>query len=68
MRTSTYTAWDRALNGELSSVLAGYRASGMSLDDITHQLRADHDIRVSKSTVARWVVIAEHEAAGEQAS
>jgi hypothetical protein len=61
MRTTTYTAWDRALNGELSSVLARYRAAGLSFDDITHQLRVDHDIRVSKSTVARWVVIAEHE-------
>lgn len=63
MRTSTYTAWDRALGGELSAILSTYRADGLSLDDITYKLRSVHDIKVSKSTVARWVTIAEHEAA-----
>jgi hypothetical protein len=63
MRTSTYTAWDRALGGDLTSILATYKADGLPLDEITFRLRSDHDVKVSRSTVARWLAIAEHEVA-----
>lgn len=65
MRTSTYTAWDRALNGDLTAILVAYKAEGLSLEDIAYRLRSDHDIKVSTSTVARWSTIAAREAAAD---
>lgn len=64
MRTSTYTAWDRALDGRLAELLRAYRAEGLSYDEIVYRLRQDHDVAVSRSTAFRWVEIAQTESGG----
>lgn len=61
MRTSTYTAWDRALDGRLTELLLELRAGGSTYDQIVDILRDEHDVHVSRTTVLRWVGIAEHE-------
>lgn len=62
MRTSSFTAWDRALDGKLVDLLARYRTDGLTFDDIVDRLRDDYDLRISRSTISRWVAIAEAEA------
>lgn len=61
MRNSTYAAWDRALGERLGSILTGYRSDGLPIDEIVYRLRLEHDVKVSRSTVARWLKIADAE-------
>lgn len=61
MKTSTYHAWDRALDGKLGEILLALRAENLSPEDIAYQLRTEHDIKVSRSTIARWLDIAADE-------
>lgn len=57
MRTSSFTAWDRALDGKLVDLLSSYRTQGLTYDDIVDRLRDEHDVRVSRSTIGRWLEI-----------
>lgn len=63
MRTSTFHAWDRALGGRLPEILLELRAEGLSPEDIGFRLRTEYDVKVSRSTIARWLTIAEDERA-----
>lgn len=58
MRTSTYHAWDRALGGHLAEILTAYANEGCSAEEMTYRLRTDHDVKVSRSTVYRWLELA----------
>lgn len=62
-RTGTYPVYDRLLDGRLGDTLLGWKAEGTSVEDMAFRLRLDHDIKVSVSTVHRWLGIAETEAA-----
>lgn len=61
-RSSTYHLHDRLLNGRLGPMLLDWTAEGNSAEDIAYELRRHHDIRVSISTVHRWLAIARAEA------
>lgn len=54
-RPSTFPLYDRALQGQLAGLLRTWRAEGVSLSEIAFRLRVDHDIKVSASTVRRWL-------------
>ena len=54
MATTAYAWADKLLAGNLAGVLGGYISEGMSLDQITFELRS-HDVIVSRETVRRWV-------------
>ncbi len=55
-RTSTYPLYDRLLNGELGSMLLGWRREGHSFEEIAFRLRA-YDVEVSAETVRQWVKV-----------
>lgn len=55
MRTSTMELYDRATDGQLLPALRAMRAEGLSYDAIVDRLRDDLDVKVSRSTVARWI-------------
>lgn len=61
-RTSTYALHDRLLGGRLGALLLEARAEGKTVEDIAFELRRDHDLKVSVSTLHRWLPIAEAEA------
>lgn len=61
-RTSTYSLHDRLLDGRLGAMLLEARAAGKTVEDIAFELRRDHDLKVSVSTLHRWLSIAESEA------
>lgn len=56
MRNSTFPLHDRALDGKLEGLLRGWRAEGLSLEEITFRLRTEHGTTVSVATVHRWCV------------
>lgn len=58
-RTSTYHLHDRLLGGTLKALLLESKAQGKTAEDIAFELRRDYDLKVSVSTVHRWVAIAE---------
>lgn len=62
-RTSTYHLHDRVLGGQLGALLLQWRSEGKTVQDIAFILRSEHDLKVSVSTVHRWVAIAEAESA-----
>jgi transposase-like protein len=53
-RPTTFDLYDRIVDGNLRSLLAGWREEGLSFDDVAYKLR-DHGISVSRSTVGRWL-------------
>lgn len=55
MRTSTFPLYDRLCGGQLAEILTGWQAEGLSQEEMTYRLRESHDVRVSKSTVRRWL-------------
>jgi len=65
-RTGTYPVYDRLLDGQLGPTLLAWRDEGISVEDMAFRLRSEHAIKVSVSTVHRWLAIAETES--EQAS
>lgn len=68
-RTSTYHLHDRLLQGRLGDLLLGWRQSDKTAEDIAYLLRSEHDLKVSVSTVHRWLAIAQSEASpAERAS
>lgn len=54
-RTSTYEAWNRALDGQLGLLLAEWREAGDTYETIAERLRIEHGISVTTSTVFRWL-------------
>lgn len=50
---STFLLYDRILNGELTQILTGWRAEGVSFDVMAERLR-DMGVKASRSTVNRW--------------
>lgn len=62
MRTSTYNAWDRALDGTLTKLLLDWDAEGLPPEEIGYRLRSEYDVKVSRSTVSRWLIIAKTDA------
>lgn len=51
---SSYDLIDRLLEGQLAVVLAGYRADGLTFDQMSAAF-ADRGIAVSRETLRRWV-------------
>ncbi len=45
---------DVLLDGQLDPTLKGWKAEGLTVDQITRELH-DRDIEVSRETVRRWV-------------
>lgn len=58
MRSSTFHAWDRALDGQLEQKLRDWRddESQLTFSEIAVRLRLDHDIHVTDETVRRWCI------------
>lgn len=57
-RVPTGNLWplaDRILDGNLSAYLRQCRRQGMSAERIARELRADHDINVSRETMRNWL-------------
>jgi intein-encoded DNA endonuclease-like protein len=54
MRTSSFPAWDKALDGRLGDILGDLRSEGLSFEAIAFRLRHEHGITVSSATVRRW--------------
>lgn len=62
-RTSSFPLYDELkFDGRLGEILRTWRAEGKSIDDISYLLRAEHDVKVSRSTVLRWLDKAEEAA------
>lgn len=51
---TTFHLYDRIVGGDLADRLTAWRAEGLSLAEITYRLRAEHDVKVSTTTVHRW--------------
>jgi hypothetical protein len=62
-RTGTFPVYDRLLDGQLGAKLLGWRADGLTAEDIAFLLRSDFEIKVSVSTIHRWLALAEDEVA-----
>jgi hypothetical protein len=58
-RTGTYPVYDRLLDGQLGAKLLAWRTDGLTAEDIAFLLRTDHEIKVSVSTIHRWLALAE---------
>lgn len=54
-RTSTYELHDRLTGGRLGALLLEAKAGDKTMEDIAFELRRDFDLRVSVSTVHRWM-------------
>jgi hypothetical protein len=61
-RTGTYPIYDRLLDGQLGALLLKWKAEGGTVEDAAFRLRSEHDIKVSVSTVHRWLALAESDA------
>jgi hypothetical protein len=53
--TGTFPIYDRILNGDLGPTLLRWKAEGIPVEEMTFRLRGEHDIKVSVSTVHRWL-------------
>lgn len=53
-RRPLFPLYDRILDGKLAALLTGWRAEGLSHEEITGRLRSDHEIVVTSETVRRW--------------
>ena len=51
---STFHLYDRIVGGDLTERLAAWRSEGISYAEIVHQLRTEHDVKVSAATIHRW--------------
>lgn len=54
-RASGYPIANRALDGELGSLLTQWSEDGLSYFDMAYKLRSEHDLQVSPSTISRWM-------------
>lgn len=54
-RTSTYPLVDRALGGRLDTLLSQWQADKVPLSEMSFKLRTEHGIKVSASTLGRWI-------------
>lgn len=54
-RQTHFELANRLYDGDLRSILEGWRAEGLSFEDIAHKLR-ENDIRVAGETVRNWSV------------
>lgn len=55
-RTSTFPLVDRLLGGQLAALLRSWHDDDtVSLDEMVYRLRSEHEVTVSRSTVARWL-------------
>ncbi len=54
-RTTNMDLIDRLLDGQLRPMLEAWAKEGLSYDEIAFRLRRDHDIKLSRSTVGRWL-------------
>lgn len=61
-RQSTFELYDRILAGGLRDLLAGWKAEGLSMEEIAFRLRG-HAVTVSRDTVRRWYERMEEEVA-----
>ncbi len=53
-RQPTFPLYDRLLDGQLGSLLLGWRAEGVPITEMTFRLR-ERDVRVAPETVRRWL-------------
>lgn len=53
--TTRFELLDRLLEGRLADELLGQRAQGASYEDIARSLEAVHGVKVTATTVWRWV-------------
>lgn len=69
-RTSSFPLYDQLkFEGRLAETLTTWRDDEkLSVDEIAFRLRSDHDVVVSRSTVARWLVLADGAADGPEAA
>lgn len=60
-RTSSFPLYDQLkFDGRLAETLTAWRDDEkLSVDEIAFRLRSDHGVVVSRSTVARWLVLAD---------
>lgn len=54
-RASGYPLANRALDGELGTLLKQWSDEGLSFYDMAYLLRSEHDLSVTPSTVSRWM-------------
>jgi hypothetical protein len=54
-RTSSLPLYNRALDGQLFGLLRKWSQEDVPLEEIVFRLRSEHDIKVSGSTVRRWL-------------
>lgn len=64
-RKSGLDLWNRVLGGKLDELISGYRADGLSYNQIAHRLYAEHDIDVTPQTIRRWDAILTEQGAGK---
>lgn len=50
-----YPLVDRILDGRLDDILRAWAADDLSPTEMAFRLRLEHDIKVSPSTVTRWL-------------
>lgn len=55
MRTSTFHAYDAMTNGRVGQDIARWDAEGCTRLEIRDRLRAEYQIDINPSTVARWI-------------
>lgn len=55
INTATFRMADRLAGGELAETIRRYRDKGLSPDQISVRLFADHRVEVTGRTVARWL-------------
>jgi len=58
VQTTQFDLYDRVVGGDLAEKLASWQSEGLSLQDIAFQLREEHRLIVSPSTVRRWMLAA----------
>jgi intein-encoded DNA endonuclease-like protein len=46
---------DRLAGGQLEEALLSMRSAGLSYDEISRRLFADHGIEVTRQTIANWL-------------
>ena len=58
-----YPLVDRILDGRLDAILSDWKNAGLSPTEMAFRLRLEHDIKVSPSTVLRWLAESDQGAA-----
>jgi hypothetical protein len=55
-KRSTFPLVDRAVGGDLAGRLGAWRDEGLTYEQISRKLHAEHGIDVASTTVYRWCI------------